>query len=189
MTKHIRFLTLIVACVGLTISSASAQVTPGETSGTPLAPMRVVDHDPATEDMRLAYQTGCDTIDNNIYYGSLDLVSSHTWSGEVCGIGASGSHSGFNPGAGSYFFVVVGNDGFEEGSYGPWDPGAATAEASNAKKSAVCLASCSDFFSNRCANAACPSTSSSRSSRLVARVAERDMARSSRAFSSARNEV
>jgi hypothetical protein len=37
----------------------------------------------------------------------------------VCGLGAGGSHAGFNPGPGSYFFVVVGDDGLGiEGSYG-----------------------------------------------------------------------
>jgi hypothetical protein len=36
----------------------------------------------------------------------------------VCGIGTSGSFSGFDPGPGNHYFVVVGNDGIQEGSYG-----------------------------------------------------------------------
>ena len=50
--------------------------------------------------------------------GPLDLVSSYGWTGEVCDIGTSGVHNGFDPGPGSFFFVVVGNDDLDEGSYG-----------------------------------------------------------------------
>jgi hypothetical protein len=92
--------------------------TPGETSGPAGSPLRVADVDVVSGDLTLEYATACETTDNNIYYGALAQVSTLTWSGEVCGIGVSGSYAGFDPGAGSYFFVVVGNQGGAEGSYG-----------------------------------------------------------------------
>jgi CubicO group peptidase (beta-lactamase class C family) len=91
---------------------------PGETSGPPLAQLRITGFDPLSEEMTLTYQSGCETIDNNLYFGALDQVSTLSWSGERCGIGTSGTLAGFNPGRGSFFFVVVGNNGPEDGSYG-----------------------------------------------------------------------
>lgn len=108
-----------IAMAGLMVlNDALAATGPGETSGGPLAPLQVVDVNQATGDMKLSYQSGCGTIDNSVYYGSLTGVSSLQWTGSVCGIGTSGQFTGFNPGPGSYFFVVVGNDGTHEGSYG-----------------------------------------------------------------------
>ena len=110
---------IVAVCLVLMLPLAYAQDTsPGETSGAPLAPLVVAAYDKASGNMRLAYQTGCGTVDNNIYYGPLSEVSSLGFSGSVCGIGTTGSYSGFNPGPGSYFFLVVGNDAVHEGSYG-----------------------------------------------------------------------
>lgn len=95
-----------------------AAVSPGETSGAGASPLRVTGFDKTTGELSLSYESGCAATDNNVYYGPLDSVSTYTWSGEVCGIGTSGSLASFDPGAGSYFFVVVGTDGAEEGSYG-----------------------------------------------------------------------
>ena len=117
-------------CVALAVAAANAQTTPGETSGAPLAPLLVTERDPATGTMRLSYQTGCDTIDNNIYFGRLEDLSTLGWSDQVCSIGAGGVYGEFDPGPGSYFFVVVGHDGFEEGSYGRSRVGALEAERS-----------------------------------------------------------
>lgn len=113
-----RLLALLAVPAGLSLQIAFAAPSPGETSGSPLAQLRVADYDAATGSMRLSYETGCSTRNNNIYYGRLDQVSNLAWSGEVCSIGTTGSYSGFNPGPGSYFFVIVGNDGTHEGSYG-----------------------------------------------------------------------
>jgi hypothetical protein len=44
-------------------------------------------------------------------------VASYAYAAAACGIGASGSAS-FDPGASSAFFLVVGDDGALEGSYG-----------------------------------------------------------------------
>ena len=46
-------------------------------------------------------------------------AQSYGYSGQVCSSGASGSVTGFDPGPGSFFFLLVGNDGAGvEGSYG-----------------------------------------------------------------------
>ena len=104
-----------VATLQVTVAQTS---TPGEASGPSLDPLLVTDVDPATGVMTLAFEAGCGSTDNDIYYGPLDQVSSYGWTGEVCGVGTSGPLPGFDPGAGSYFFGVVGNDGADEGSYG-----------------------------------------------------------------------
>ena len=123
-----RTITLLAACAGLTLTTATADPSPGETSGAPLAPLVVAEYDKTSGNMRLAYQSACGATDNNIYYGPLSQVSSLGWSGSVCGIGTGGSYSGFNPGPGSYFFLIVGNDGEREGSYGRSTQGGTSAE-------------------------------------------------------------
>jgi len=78
--------------------------------------------DSVTENISFTYNNGtCNAANNNIYYGPLthaDLAA-YNYTGAVCGIGNSGVYDSFNPGTGSFFFVVVGNDGSNtEGSYG-----------------------------------------------------------------------
>ncbi len=100
--------------LAVTVSLAN---NPGETSGPGLDPLLITSYDDGTGNIALTYGVTCGTTNNNIYYGPIDLVSSY-WFDDVCSIGNSGSYSTFNPGAGSYFFVVVGNNGTDEGSYG-----------------------------------------------------------------------
>jgi len=53
-----------------------------------------------------------------IYYGALESVSSYGYDGAECAVGLTGSAT-LSPGvADSVFFVIVANDGNEEGSYG-----------------------------------------------------------------------
>ncbi len=112
----VRYLALAIV---LTLFLApNALATPGETSGSPLAPLVVTDYDAATGHLSLVYQNGCDATDNTLYYGPLDQVSSLAYSGQVCDVGTQGSYSNFNPGSGSSFFLIVGNEGVDEGSYG-----------------------------------------------------------------------
>ena len=99
--------------------SVAAAATPGESSGAGLSDLIVSAVDQTTEEMSIEYGTACETTSNNVYYGRLDQVASHAYSGEECNIGTGGSYSGFNPGAGdSFFFLVVGTKGADEGSYG-----------------------------------------------------------------------
>src|SRR5262245_53050762 len=117
MIKKITSLALAAVVAAAPWSSARAGGI-GEGSGDTLAPLQVASVDPATGNMLLTYQTGCGAINNSIYVGSLNTMSSVHWTGAVCGIGTSGVYPGFNPGPGSYYFVVVGNNGAQEGSYG-----------------------------------------------------------------------
>jgi hypothetical protein len=61
--------------------------------------------------------------DHTVYWGVSQgpLASGPVWSGQSCGIGVSGS-AVFDPGPGTsetvFYFVIVGNDGLFEGSYG-----------------------------------------------------------------------
>jgi hypothetical protein len=91
---------------------------PGETAGPGLDPLLVTGFDRGTGDIALSYGVACETTDNSIYYGPLDQVSTYGWSDQVCGIGISGTYPTFNPALESIFFVVVGNKGADEGSYG-----------------------------------------------------------------------
>jgi hypothetical protein len=65
----------------------------------------------------VTYTPSCDTVNHAIYYGDLAEVSSYTYSGAECSVGVSGTAS-FDPGSGSVFFLIVGNNGQAEGSYG-----------------------------------------------------------------------
>jgi len=106
----------------LTVTVEGGGSTPGETSGPALQPLLVDDYDVATGNLSLAYDSGCGATDNTIHYGPLSQVSTHGWSGSDCAIDSGGNYTTFNPGVGSYFFIVVGNDGTAEGSYGRTNP-------------------------------------------------------------------
>jgi len=101
----------------LDVTIASSQ-TPGETSGPSRSPLLVTAFDSLAGTLSLSYGSACETTSNNVYYGPLNQVSSYGWTGEVCDIGTSGAYDGFDPGLGSFFFVIVGTDGLDEGSYG-----------------------------------------------------------------------
>ncbi len=100
------------------IAAGSVLAAPGETSGAPLAPLLVTGYDKATGTLQLSYQSGCGTTDNTLYYGPLSQVATLGTSGNVCDVGTSGRVAGFNPGPGSSFFLIVGNDFPLEGSAG-----------------------------------------------------------------------
>jgi hypothetical protein len=71
----------------------------------------------------VTYTPACDATEHNIYYGDLANVASFGYSGAACSVGVSGLAS-FNPAVDSAFFLIVGNDGTEEGSYGQRSGGA-----------------------------------------------------------------
>ena len=107
---------LIASIVALS-TAAFAGTTPGETSAPPLSPLLVTGYDKATGDLHLAYQTACGATENSVYYAPMGQAGGPVWAGQDCAAAASGTHT-FNPGTGSYFFVIAGNDGMKEGSYG-----------------------------------------------------------------------
>jgi hypothetical protein len=85
---------------------------PGEATGL------LATYDSGTGNIDLSYALGCDAADHTIYYGDLANVASPTpYSAGLCSIGATGTAS-FNPGFDNAFFLVVANDGLDEGSYG-----------------------------------------------------------------------
>jgi hypothetical protein len=69
----------------------------------------------------LAYLPGCGTLDNAIYWGTGPIAGSVAWTNAACAIDDTGVGS-FDPGdpaPGSFFyFVIVGQNGTKEGSYG-----------------------------------------------------------------------
>ncbi len=73
---------------------------------------------PGTGLIDVTYTPACDATGHTIYYGDLANVATYTYAGAACGEGASGSAS-FDPGGlASAFFLIVGENGTEEGSYG-----------------------------------------------------------------------
>ena len=65
----------------------------------------------------LSYTPACDATQHTIYYGDLPGVSTYAYAGAACFLGISGAAS-FDPGVGSVFFLIVGEDDVAEGSYG-----------------------------------------------------------------------
>jgi hypothetical protein len=108
----------LAAVLAFLLAAGAAMAAPGETSGEPLAPLRVTGYDKASGALQLSYQTGCGTTDNTIYYGPLSQVGTYGYTGNVCDIGTSGRFAGFNPGSGSFFFLIVGNDFPQQGAAG-----------------------------------------------------------------------
>jgi hypothetical protein len=86
-------------------------------------PLRVTDFDSATGNLSLSYGAACWSDDHDVYFGPLDQVAGHGWSGQACSIGNSGTYDVFNPGSDSYFFVIVGHKDADEGSYGKTSAG------------------------------------------------------------------
>jgi hypothetical protein len=79
----------------------------------------VTAYDPVTGDLSLSWTPGCAAADHHLEYGPLDGMATFNYSGQVCGLGTGGSYASFDPGPGSYFFVIVADDGVGvEGSYG-----------------------------------------------------------------------
>jgi hypothetical protein len=82
----------------------------------------------ATGMLDITYGPACQATDHVIVLGDLTAPVKGTYSGMVCGIGTSGAAS-FDPGPGSVFFLVVGNNGTTEGSYGQTSQGIERPEA------------------------------------------------------------
>lgn len=88
--------------------------TPGE-----VRDLEVLDVDPLTGEMSLTYQPACGASNHNIVFGPLEDVRTYGYSGQICGVGSTGDVAAFDPGPGSFFFMMVGTaDTGLEGSYG-----------------------------------------------------------------------
>lgn len=99
--------------------------TPGETAG-PLATdwLRVGKDLVVADRLNLTYGTTCSVTTNRIEFGAFgDLGDPLAYAGQECNIGAGGTFDwdyATNPDipTSSFFFLIVGNDGVNEGSYG-----------------------------------------------------------------------
>jgi hypothetical protein len=96
------------------VEAICAGSTPGEAAG-----LVVQSHDPATGAMALTYQPACGAVDHHLEFGPLAQVATLGFTGQQCDLGVSGNVVSFQPGSGSYFFLMVASDGGgQEGSYG-----------------------------------------------------------------------
>jgi hypothetical protein len=101
----------------ITISPTIAGA-PGEASSNadPAEQMQAAYNDTSGE-VEVTYTPSCNASDHTIYYGDFADVATYGYSGAACWRGVSGSTS-FDPGLANAFFVIVGNTGSVEGSYG-----------------------------------------------------------------------
>jgi len=94
---------------------------PGEASAPDLpAEQMRASWNATTGRVEITFTPSCDSTAHTIYWGDLAGVSTYAYSGALCGVG-SGSAS-FDPGLERAFFLVVGNNGVAEGSYGTYLP-------------------------------------------------------------------
>ncbi len=104
----------VISLLVLAGGAGGAAATPGEATD-----LIVTSFDSGSGHISFTYAPACGAADHHIEFGPLDGVAAYAYSGQVCGIGTSGAYATFDPGPGSYFFLVVGDDGIGiEGSYG-----------------------------------------------------------------------
>jgi hypothetical protein len=105
----------------LAAAGTARAATPGEATN-----LQVTGYDPATGNLSITWTPGCAAASHHVEYGLLQDMATYGYSGQVCGLGTGGPAATFNPGSGSYFFIVVADDGVGiEGSYGTsWINGA-----------------------------------------------------------------
>jgi hypothetical protein len=106
---------IIEAKVGACILPMAPPPTPREAS--PAGQLRA--QRGAGGSVSVTFAAACGATAHTIYAGSLSTLRAQgiVWSQRYCGLGISGSAS-FTPASGGQYFVVVGNNGTIEGSYG-----------------------------------------------------------------------
>ena len=116
------------ACASASLTVAAAPPAPGETSRQSIpAEAMHASWNKGTGQVHVTYTAACDSTGHAAYWGNLAQLSSYAWSGSQC---ASGSGAiDFTPPSGSIFFVIVGNNGVKEGSYGKNSAGTQRPEA------------------------------------------------------------
>ncbi len=96
-----------------------AGATPGEVSGSGLPQLLVTAHDSVAGRITVSYAPACCAQDNNFYFGFLNDLPAFNYAGRACGILNTGTYEWTYPADQElYYFVVVGQDGVVEGSYG-----------------------------------------------------------------------
>ena len=110
-----------------TIGNCEADCTPtvpGEAGGG--GQLLVTGFDSGTGVVSISYGVPCAATDHTIEYGELTQVNlqSYAWDGQECGLGSSGVYDWSTAGTpDAMFFVIVANNGGQEGSYGKDDRG------------------------------------------------------------------
>jgi hypothetical protein len=121
------------------VCAAGTAPNPKEPGG-PASPMTVSRASAGTA-VDLAYGPGCGTLDNAVYWGAGPIAGSPAWSGAACAVGNTGEAS-FDPGdpspGGFLYFVIVGQNGASEGSYGTGFDGVSEAERTEAVGIGAC---------------------------------------------------
>ena len=112
-----------------TVTLTRAASTPPGEAAKAAGPMLVSAFNKATGDISIGYGPACSATDHHVVYGPLATVSTYGYAGQACGLGNSGSAT-FNPGAGDFFWVLVGNTSALEGSYGTRSTGSERPPAS-----------------------------------------------------------
>ncbi|HJQ99111.1 MAG TPA: DUF5060 domain-containing protein [Candidatus Polarisedimenticolaceae bacterium] len=115
-----------------TILVGSGGTAPGEAAVSPQ--MKVTAYDKASGAITIGFGSACLATGYTIIHGPLSGVASYTYTGQVCGIGTSGTAT-FNPGAGNRYWIVAGTTASAEGSYG-------TSSSGTERPEAIGLAAC-----------------------------------------------
>lgn len=110
----------------VTIASATTDLSP-VVLGPGEAPDATASYSHTTGGIVVTYSPACNATDHAVVRGPLAAVSSYGYTAADCAFGSTGTLA-FTPGAGDEFFLVVGNDGVEEGAYGSASSGTARPE-------------------------------------------------------------
>ena len=93
--------------------------TPGEVSGDAQAALTVTAHDSTAETLEIEFDPGCETTSLSLHFGPLSSVATPSYSGQICDIGSTSPYTwDYSLAPSSSFFLVVGHNGTNEGSYG-----------------------------------------------------------------------
>ncbi|MBP7147324.1 MAG: immune inhibitor A [Acidobacteria bacterium] len=121
------------------IAVSDALIPAACTSGVPPTPQEVgapgapISCAAAGTGIEVRFAPACGALDTAAYWGAGPIAGGPQWSGAACGLGTSG-RGAFDPGdpgpGGLVYFVLVGQDGQREGSYGRSSAGLERPEAS-----------------------------------------------------------
>jgi hypothetical protein len=105
------------ACAQVPLTVISTSTAPGEASRQSMPSQAIqASWSKATGQVHVTYTAACNSLSHAVYWGNLSQLASYAWSGAQCVSGAGSID--FTPPAEDIFFVVVGNNGMNEGSYG-----------------------------------------------------------------------
>jgi hypothetical protein len=103
-----------ILTIAPTVAGAPGPASPQSVPG---SQMKAV-YNKITGEIDVAYTPACDASNHTIYFGELANLASYGYTAAACGRGVSGTTS-FDPGGlDNVFFLIVGNTGSVEGSYG-----------------------------------------------------------------------